>query len=393
MTHQQDLRVWMRCEAQPRSEVRRTNLYVERAPEVATKQIAKRVSPDQNTLTIAGLILTLSLLIAGCTTVSTQKDVVSKTDVSLKSLCEANRINWNWDGVTQVITLQMNGIQAKGLVGSEVILLGQEKIVLSRPIRFERSTIFVPSDFKEKVIDLVRREDKLIDQVPIFSHKKVREILIDAGHGGKDPGALSRNGAKEKSIALDIATRVKTTLEQHGFKVKMTRQSDVFLTLQERTKIASNGKTDLFVSIHANANPSRTIQGLEVYYAPDLSEEDKREDPRQENLKLMVRNLDMKKSDATLEKIVADMLYTQKQNKSFALARQLSMGVSSYAKVKNRGVKEARFFVLRNTLIPAILIETGYLTNSKEEKLLTTKTYRQKLAHGIAHSILNYTGF
>jgi len=335
--------------------------------------------------------LLAGFLITGCATVSTDKNALSKSDISLKNLCEASRINWNWDSVAQVITLHINGRQAKGLVGSDVVLLDQEKIVLSRPIRFERSTILVPADFKEKVID--RYRSKTIEPVPTFGYKKVREILIDAGHGGKDPGALSKRGVKEKNVVLDIAIRVKNTLQQHGFKVKMTRQSDVFLTLQERTKLASYGKTDLFVSIHANANPSRAVQGLEVYFAPDLSEEDKREDPRQENLKLMIKGLDMKKTDSTLEKILADMLYTQKQNQSSALARQLLMGVSSYAKVKNRGVKEARFFVLRNTLIPAVLIETGYLTNTKEERLLTTKAYRQKLAHGIAHSILNYTGF
>lgn len=325
---------------------------------------------------------------AGCTTVSTDKSTLSKSDISLKNLCEASRINWNWDSVAQVITLQINGRQAKALVGSDVVLLDQEKIVLSRPIRFERSMILVPSDFKEKVID--RYRSKTIEPTPTFGYKKVREILIDAGHGGKDPGALSKRGTKEKNIALDIAIRVKNTLEQHGIKVKMTRQSDVFLTLQERTKLASHGKTDLFISIHANANPSRAIHGLEIYFAPDLSEEDKREDPRQENMRLMIKGLDMKKTDSTLEKILADMLYTKKQNQSSALAKQLGTGVSSYAKVKNRGIREARFFVLRNTLIPAVLIETGYLTNVKEEKLLTTKAYRQKLAHGIAHSILIY---
>lgn len=334
--------------------------------------------------------LSAGFFMAGCTTVSHDKNISSMSDISLKNLCDASHINWNWDSVAQVITLHMNGRQAKGLVGSDVVLLNQEKIVLSRPIRLERSTILVPPDFKEKVIDRYRGTDKTFRPAPTFGYKKVREILLDAGHGGKDPGALSRRGVKEKNIVLDIATRVKSTLEQHGCKVRMTRQSDVFLTLQERTQLASHGKTDLFVSIHANSNPSRAVQGLEVYYAPDLSEEDKKEDPRQENMKLMVKNLDMKKMDSTLEKILADMLYTQKQNRSSALAKQLSMGVSSYTKVKNRGIREARFFVLRNTLIPAVLIETGYLTNSKEERLLITKAYRQKLAHGIARSILNY---
>jgi N-acetylmuramoyl-L-alanine amidase len=170
----------------------------------------------------------------------------------------------------------------------------------------------------------------------------------------------------------------------------MTRQSDVFLTLQERTELASHGKTDLFVSIHANSNPSRNVQGLEVYMAPDLSEEDKKEDQRRENMRLMAQHLDMKKTDMNLQKIVADMLYTQKQMQSSALARKVLYGVCTYAGVKNRGVKEARFFVVRNTLIPAILIETGYLTNPREERLLTSKLYRQKLAQGIARSILSY---
>lgn len=327
--------------------------------------------------------------VSGCTTVPRHQDKLPSGSLSLKEICEAARIPWNWDSVSQVITLEIADQKVKALVGSSIVLFGNDKVMLSRPIRFEQSQIVVPPDFKDKIIERFAVKEKA-EPFKSYSFKKVREIVIDAGHGGKDPGALGHKGIKEKNVVLDIALRVKRVLEQHGFKVRMTRQSDVFLTLQQRTEIASRGSTDVFVSIHANSNPNRSVQGLEVYYAPDLSDDDKKEEQRRENLRLMAQHLEMKRSDSNLQKIVADMLYTYKQGQSHLLARKIAQSTSSFAEIKNRGIKEARFFVLRNTLIPAVLVETGYVTNSKEERLLTLKAHRQKLAHGIAHSILRY---
>lgn len=219
---------------------------------------------------------------------------------------------------------------------------------------------------------------------------QVREIIIDAGHGGKDPGAIGRFGEQEKKIVLDISMRLKKILQNKGIKVKMTRARDEFISLQKRTEIASRSKADLFVSVHANSSPVRSVHGLEVYTAKYLGFKERNAEQRKTNQRLMFNHLSMKRGASGVEKIVSDMLYVHKQAKAETLAKQLAKKTAKRIKTKNRGKKESQFYVVKNTLIPAILIEVGFLSNPKESKLLQTSTYRQRVARGIAESILEY---
>ena len=129
----------------------------------------------------------------------------------------------------------------------------------------------------------------------------MREIIIDAGHGGKDPGALGRGNIKEKNIVLDIAQRLKKILKGRGIKVKMTRDRDNFVSLQKRTEIASRSKADLFISIHANSSPTRSVYGLEVFDAKHLNAKDKKEAQRKTNRRLMFGGLAMKRGRCPCE--------------------------------------------------------------------------------------------
>jgi N-acetylmuramoyl-L-alanine amidase len=170
----------------------------------------------------------------------------------------------------------------------------------------------------------------------------------------------------------------------------MTRDNDTFISLEERTQIASRENADLFVSVHANASPARSISGLETYSAEDLNFTDKAAVQRKTNEHLLLRNLSIKKGDPNVEGIISDMLYAHKQSESWRLAQQVAQQATKRAKIKNRGAKTARFHVLRNTLVPAVLIEVGFLTNPKEEMLLKTDDYRQKVALNLADSITDY---
>ena len=170
----------------------------------------------------------------------------------------------------------------------------------------------------------------------------------------------------------------------------MTRKDDTFISLGRRTEIASENKADLFVSIHANANNKRVVNGFEVYTLRNLSSRDRLEDQRVENLKTTLKKSEAKTDDPYVEKIVEGLLYYKKQAESERLARLLARDTTLYVNAKNNGQKESRFFVLRNTLVPAILIETGYLSNPREEKLLSSSSYRQKIARGIVTSLMDY---
>ena len=326
------------------------------------------------------IFLSFLLFAGGCATAP----VKGKKENSLKDLCDKNGIEWQWDSVSQVVTLNYQGLQAKAMAGSNLVIINNEQIFLSMPLKRKRDVIFVPPDFEPRVIE--RLKGLSYD----YGVKKFKLIMIDPGHGGKDPGAIGKSGLQEKEAVLDIAQRLKKLLEAAGVKVMMTRKDDTFISLQERTEIASRSRADLFISIHANASPVRSVHGVEAYCLKDLGTLEKNEAQRRMNHRLMFQNLSMKKGSLSLEDIVADMLYTHKQSVSPSLAVNLVDRVAQRAKTQDRGEKQSRFFVLRNTLIPAVLVEIGFVTNPKEGRLLKTSDYRQKIAEGLANGILGY---
>lgn len=250
----------------------------------------------------------------------------------------------------------------------------------------EPSLVEIPPEYSaHPVVGLSKKKDKNVFQI-----KKVRTIVLDAGHGGKDPGAIGRSGVKEKIVALDITKRLKKALERKGFKIVMTRNKDVFISLKKRTEIASHLNADLFVSIHANANRVRSVHGMEVYTLRHLNILEKNEAQRKNNHKHFFKALVMKENERDVEKILEEKLYNHKQDAAHSLAKKVVKETSRFIKAKNLGVKQSRFFVLRNTLIPAILVEVGFLSNPREERLLKSSSYRQKIANGLAKSIVNY---
>ena len=343
------------------------------------------------------VVLSLALFASGCATAPGGRVTDSRKRIYLKDLCDRYSLPWQWDHISQTVDLKIEGVSVRILAGSNILLLGKEQVRLNTPVMIEDSSVMLPRDFKVKVMD---RFPKLFSaKAPSRAmraargprvFRKLREVVIDAGHGGKDPGAIGVTGMQEKTVVLDVARRLKKLLEAAGVKVTMTRQDDTFISLAERTAIASRSKAELFFSIHANASPVRGVHGAEVYCLKDLGTLEKNEAQRQANHKLMFKNLAMKKGSLSLEDIIEDMLYTHKQSVSPVLAENLVDGVAQTAKAQDRGEKQSRFFVLRNTLIPAVLVEIGFVTNPKEGRLLKTDDYRQRIAEGLAKGILGY---
>lgn len=321
----------------------------------------------------------LTLWLAGCETVPVKPPAPRE----LKALCDQYNVQWYLDNVSQVVTLRGAGHEARSLIGSNVVVIDGEKIYLSDSLTREQGAVIVPQDFLAKVIL------RMTGGTPFV--RQGYHIVIDAGHGGKDPGCKSRGGTEEKNITLDIARRLKQGLEARGFKITMTRDRDVFISLEERTEIATRAKADLFVSIHANSSPNRSTDGIEVYALRDLAGSEKRDPQRQRNQRLLYRTLNMNNGDQSVETIIADLLYSYKLSESNLLASFVNKGTSLGASVASRGVKHAGFHVLRNTLIPAVLVEVGFLTNGQEDALLRKPEYRQKIADGIASGLVGFS--
>ena len=327
------------------------------------------------------------VLIGGCAGVKPIE--TNPMGSSLQDICKRYNIQWQFDSVTQVVLLDYKGHKAKALIGSPIVLIEHEKITLDAPLRRINSTIYVPEDFEDKVIGSFGAVPSRVGYAGQASNLKFRTIVVDAGHGGKDPGAKGFSGVKEKDVNLDIAKRLKTLLTEAGIKVVMTRETDVFITLPGRTEIATKANADLFVSIHANSNPTKRMEGLEVYYVKTSVKSDLDEDQRRKNDRMFLSKMEAG-TNPVLGPIVSDMMYQLKVAESGKLAMRMVHDIAEGVRTPNRGARHARFFVVRNTLMPAVLVETGFLTNKQEEKRLNSSEYRQKLAESIARSILTY---
>jgi len=220
-------------------------------------------------------------------------------------------------------------------------------------------------------------------------------IIIDPGHGGKDPGAVGKGGVREKDINLQISLKVYRILKKKlpGIKIKMTRDTDKFIELAGRADIANRelrkDHNGVFVSIHVNASISPKISGFETYFlSQNPTNEDARKTAALENNVIILEN-DNRYDDA--EYMEALMITTQIQKESSLLANTVQKYLDrSISEFKSRGVHQADFFVLRGALMPAVLVETGFITNSKEASSLRRKQYQQKIASGISNGIINF---
>ncbi len=222
---------------------------------------------------------------------------------------------------------------------------------------------------------------------PVIS--KIRRIVVDPGHGGHDPGAVGPSGIQEKDVVLAIGLRLRDLFkEELGLDVVMTRSTDVFIPLEERTAIANKVGADLFVSVHANAAPNRTAAGIETYYL-NLAKTDK------------VAQLAAKENGTSLEKvsvlqaILFDLMANYKLNDSAHLADEVQKALHKKIRtvhndVKNLGVKQGPFYVLVGASMPSILVETAFLSNATEESRLKDPAYQSSAAEGIYEGVRNY---
>lgn len=207
-------------------------------------------------------------------------------------------------------------------------------------------TVYVPA----RLVDQIRPHLETAvaaPPAPVRPRRTTGLVVIDAGHGGHDPGAISPCGLHEKNINLRVAAKVANTLEQRGVGVVMTRWQDRFIELEERSAIANRRKADLFVSLHADSAPNRSAQGFTIYIAPSASADTHRA--------------------------------------AHAISRTMEK-----TGMNNRGVREASFQVLVNTHGPAVLIEMGYLTNPQDAARLGDDRFRDRLAEAIVEGIQAY---
>lgn len=213
-----------------------------------------------------------------------------------------------------------------------------------------------------------------------------KTIVIDPGHGGKDPGALGRGTLQEKAIVLSISEKLREVLTRKGYTVLMTRDANRYIPLKQRTAFATQHKADLFLSIHANASKNTKAKGIETYYLSVTSTDKASADTAARE------NADSGYSIQELETLLKGIIQESKSEDSKRLARHVQQALVQATGGVDRGVKHARFVVLIGTNVPAILIETGFISNPTEGRKLATSAYQHKIATAIAQGIERFLG-
>ncbi|HLL04609.1 MAG TPA: N-acetylmuramoyl-L-alanine amidase [Myxococcaceae bacterium] len=231
-----------------------------------------------------------------------------------------------------------------------------------------------------------RAELTLVEQLGL----KVRRVVIDPGHGGHDTGAIGKQGTREKDITLAISKKLAEQLRERGLEVILTRDDDRYLKLEARAELANEARGDLFISIHCNSATNRKLRGVETYTLNISSD--------RYSMRLAAReNATSEKAVSDLQFILADLATKANTGESSRLANQVQKSLVSalsreYTGIKDLGHKEALFYVLLGVKMPAILVETSFLSHAEEETRLGSEEYQDDVAEAIAQGVEDFLG-
>ncbi|MCH7598898.1 MAG: N-acetylmuramoyl-L-alanine amidase [Myxococcales bacterium] len=277
--------------------------------------------------------------------------------------------------------------------------LGKARLVIDLQ-RYDRHRLLILRSPHRVVVDVYgprsggetlqwpRPEGSLPNSRLSIQLRPIRTVVIDPGHGGKDPGAIGIGGLREKDVNLRLAKMIGERLEHRGFTVVFTRSKDLSLSLEERTVIAEAAYGDIFVSIHANASTRRGTRGIEIY---SLDENHERH-----SLDVAARENGVSRSEVdSLQRAMAKLHVSEVSEHSVRLAKSVHDSLmpglrKKYREVPDLGVKKGPFYVLFLSSMPAILLESGFLTNKHDAKLLRDKSYLMAMAEHIAAGLGDY---
>lgn len=261
-------------------------------------------------------------------------------------------------------TLSAGGKEIRGTAGSREIYINNVKFILCFPLVERDGTVLVSAMDVTKIIEPVLRPGKIRNAGPL------RTVVLDPGHGGHDSGATSQFG-REKDFTLDTALRARKLLQQAGYNVVMTRSTDVFIPLEKRAQIANKYPSAIFISIHYNKSQKTDGTGIETYcLAP-------RGVPSMDKEQVSFSDLRAHPGNA-------------RDPENIALATMIHSAMLRHLNMPDRGIKRARFSVIRNVTIPGVLIEGGFVQNPRDGRLIANPEYRQRIAQSVLDAVNNY---
>jgi N-acetylmuramoyl-L-alanine amidase len=336
-------------------------------------------------------------LLSGCATVPTKEplstySINGTTYFSLASFCNLRNIDLAYDTFTRTVVLTKGAHKINLMVGDTLVLVDGLSQHLKYPVDIYQGTVVVPYKFKEQILDVLFKEPVPSARTTqaVLPLSKIKKVVIDPGHGGNDPGTIGKTGLREKDVNLDIAKRLSSLLRLEGIETVMTRTTDKFIPLEQRVQIANNSHADLFISVHSNSNRLRSLNGFEIYYISEGIDDFQRALSSAEGSVLNLDTAYFYHPSKDLKAIVWDMIYNYNRAESIELSRSIRRSLDANLPARVLRIKGANYYVLKGVQIPAALIEIGFLSNHKEERLLKNSYYRQNIADAIARGIKDY---
>ncbi len=303
--------------------------------------------------------------------------------VSLNSIASLYNVKVSYEKRWERYRVRVDKREIIFIPDNPVVLINGEGKNFPLPVKRMGKTVFIPVYFIDDIFpDIPERRRP----------KKIKLIVIDPGHGGKDPGAISRGGLEEKFCNLDIAKRVKEKIEKRlGIKVVMTRDRDIFIPLSERAQIANRLHADLFISIHNNSCNNSRLRGMETYFLSVARTSWARAVEARENAAIRFELPDTSLAYLrTVDLILHDLAQNEFLKESEDLAACIQEETAPLIRIPNRGLNQAGFYVLRGAFMPAVLVECAFLSNPTEEALLRKGSFRDKIAEGIYRGVKRF---
>lgn len=317
--------------------------------------------------------------------------------IPLEKLCGSYDVRYKWDGYINTAKIEKGRNEIVLRAGSGTILVNGAHKKMKSPAVLSSGQMYVPVSFVNRDFgDMlgVKTAREAIPQEVVAEGPKIYRIstvVIDAGHGGKDPGATGRRfRLREKSMTLSIAKKLGSILERSGMRVVYTRKNDNFIPLPKRSDVANNAGADLFVSVHINASRSKSLNGFECYYLSDATDDNARALEAFEDSSVSMNEKATAEHSRQLDKTLWDLALTENRTESSELANYICDSVEAGREADVRGVRTARFYVLKHTNIPSVLVEIGYLSNRSEEAKLKDPAYLDRMTELVAGGILKY---
>lgn len=314
--------------------------------------------------------------------------------ISLAKVCSFYGIDYRYDTFARTAAISKGSNRIIVRAEGDRALINGEIVKADKPVILSGNILFAPLSFVKNNLGPIAGyapPAKIPAEVEGPKKFRIKTIVLDPGHGGNDPGAIGgRNHLKEKALTLQIAKKLKSILEDAGIKIIMTRDSDVFIPLPKRSEIANKSGADLFVSVHINASRARSLRGFECYYLSNATDDNARALEAFENSSLKMDDGASVEHSRPLDKTLWDMALTEDRLESSELAGYICDSVNESLIMGTRGVKTARFYVLKHTNIPAVLVESGYVSNKYEELKLKDPEFLDRIAESVAQGILRF---